>query len=166
MPIVIREHTPGKDVKDFVRAGHVVFEGDPQLGAAARLRAQGAAPPEEEPVLQPRRGDALHGVEGRAARRAVLGADRPRAPPRLEGRHRLLRLLRHDRRRRGRQRAPGRRRASWLDAARDEADAGPVLALRERGDRHPHRGVRHAAGADDGPLAPLPGEGRRGVPGS
>ena len=28
MSIVIREHTPGKDVKDFIRAGHVVFEGD------------------------------------------------------------------------------------------------------------------------------------------
>jgi len=29
MAIIIREHTPGKDVADFVRAGHVVFEGDP-----------------------------------------------------------------------------------------------------------------------------------------
>jgi hypothetical protein len=28
MSIVIREHTPGKDVRDFVRAGHVVFLGD------------------------------------------------------------------------------------------------------------------------------------------
>ncbi len=29
MSITIREHTPGKDVRDFIRAGHVVFEGDP-----------------------------------------------------------------------------------------------------------------------------------------
>jgi hypothetical protein len=29
MSITIREHTPGKDVNDFIRAGHVVFEGDP-----------------------------------------------------------------------------------------------------------------------------------------
>src|SRR3984885_13564830 len=29
MSIEIREHTPGKDVKDFIRAGHVVFAGDP-----------------------------------------------------------------------------------------------------------------------------------------
>lgn len=29
MTITIREHRPGEDVADFVRAGHVVFEGDP-----------------------------------------------------------------------------------------------------------------------------------------
>jgi hypothetical protein len=29
MSITIREHAPGKDVSDFIRAGHVVFEGDP-----------------------------------------------------------------------------------------------------------------------------------------
>ncbi len=29
MAITIREHKPGKDVRDFIRAGHVVFEGDP-----------------------------------------------------------------------------------------------------------------------------------------
>jgi hypothetical protein len=28
MSITIREHTPGKDVRDFIRAGHVVFRGD------------------------------------------------------------------------------------------------------------------------------------------
>jgi hypothetical protein len=29
MSITIKQHTPGKDVRDFVRAGHVVFDGDP-----------------------------------------------------------------------------------------------------------------------------------------
>lgn len=29
MTITIREHRPGEDVNDFIRAGHVVFEGDP-----------------------------------------------------------------------------------------------------------------------------------------
>jgi hypothetical protein len=29
MSITIKQHTPGTDVRDFIRAGHVVFEGDP-----------------------------------------------------------------------------------------------------------------------------------------
>ena len=29
MSITIKQHTPGKDVRDFVRAGHVVIDGDP-----------------------------------------------------------------------------------------------------------------------------------------
>ena len=29
MTITIKEHTPGGDIDDFVRAGHVVFAGDP-----------------------------------------------------------------------------------------------------------------------------------------
>ncbi len=29
MSVTVREHRPGEDVEDFIRAGHVVFEGDP-----------------------------------------------------------------------------------------------------------------------------------------
>ncbi|RYZ63946.1 MAG: hypothetical protein EOP08_09955, partial [Proteobacteria bacterium] len=91
-------------------------------------------------------------MEKRQGRRPHLGADRPRAHSHLERRHRLLRLLRHDRRPRGRS-GPRRRRRRLAEAARDEAHDRPLLALRERRGRHLDRGLRHAAHADDGSLA-------------
>jgi hypothetical protein len=52
MTIEIRTHTPGKDVDDFIRAAHVVFEGDPNWVAPLNLMIKEQLSPKKNPLFE------------------------------------------------------------------------------------------------------------------
>jgi hypothetical protein len=56
MAIEIREHTPGNDMNDFVRAAHVVFEGDPAFVAPLDFELKERLSPKHNPFFK--RGEA------------------------------------------------------------------------------------------------------------
>lgn len=49
--ITIKEHTPGGDVEDFIRAGHVVFEGDPHWVAPLHMMIDEQLDPKKNPFF-------------------------------------------------------------------------------------------------------------------
>jgi GNAT superfamily N-acetyltransferase len=52
MAIEIREHSPGEDLDDFVRAGHVVFEGDPAWVAPLEFDLRSRLTPGKNPFFK------------------------------------------------------------------------------------------------------------------
>lgn len=52
MAIEIREHRPGKDVADFMRAGHVVFQGDPAWVPPLDFEFKQRLDPRKNPLFQ------------------------------------------------------------------------------------------------------------------
>ncbi|MFO0652153.1 MAG: hypothetical protein U0326_38395 [Polyangiales bacterium] len=52
MSITIKEHTPGGDVGDFLRAGHVVFEGDPSWCPPLDFDIKQRLHPEKNPFFK------------------------------------------------------------------------------------------------------------------
>ena len=52
MSIEIREHTPGEDIDDFIRAGRVVFEGDPAWVAPLEFDLRARLTPAKNPFFQ------------------------------------------------------------------------------------------------------------------
>ncbi len=54
MTIEIREHTPGKDIDDFVRAAHVVFAGDPAWVAPLEFEIRDRLTPAKNPFFHQR----------------------------------------------------------------------------------------------------------------
>jgi GNAT superfamily N-acetyltransferase len=51
MPIEIREHTPGTDIDDFIRAGRVVFRGDPAWVEPLDMDIRGRLTPAKNPFF-------------------------------------------------------------------------------------------------------------------
>ncbi len=51
MTIEIREHTPGKDLKHFIEAGHVVFRGDPAWVPPLNLEIRERLTPKKNPFF-------------------------------------------------------------------------------------------------------------------
>jgi hypothetical protein len=52
MTITIKEHTPGGDIDDFVRAGHVVFAGDPMWTAPLDFEIRERLDPKKNPFFK------------------------------------------------------------------------------------------------------------------
>ncbi|MBX3272408.1 MAG: hypothetical protein KF729_19265 [Sandaracinaceae bacterium] len=52
MPIEIREHRPGEDIDDFIRAARVVFEGDPSWVAPLEMDIRDRLTPGKNPFFQ------------------------------------------------------------------------------------------------------------------
>ena len=52
MPIEIRSHTPGVDLKDFIQAAHVVFEGDASWVPPLDFDIRGRLSPKKNPFFQ------------------------------------------------------------------------------------------------------------------
>ena len=52
MAIEIREHVPGKDLKDFIRAGRVVFDGDPNWVAPLDFEFKQRLSPGKDPFFE------------------------------------------------------------------------------------------------------------------
>ena len=52
MPIEIREHTPGEDLDDFLRAGRVAFEGDPNWVAPLEFDLRARLTPGKNPFFK------------------------------------------------------------------------------------------------------------------
>jgi hypothetical protein len=52
MPIEIRRHQPGKDVEDFIRAGHEVFRGDPAWVPPLHMMIGDRLDPKKEPFYR------------------------------------------------------------------------------------------------------------------
>jgi hypothetical protein len=52
MPIEIRSHTPGVDLKDFIQAAHVVFEGDAGWVPPLDFDIKGRLSPKKNPFFQ------------------------------------------------------------------------------------------------------------------
>src|SRR5688572_13097981 len=52
MTIEVRQLTPGGDIDDFVRAGHVVFAGDPAWVPPLELDFRGRLHPKKNPLFQ------------------------------------------------------------------------------------------------------------------
>lgn len=57
MSVEIRQHSPGKDVEDFIRAGHVVFAADPHWVAPLHFDLKARLSPEKNPFFS--RGEAV-----------------------------------------------------------------------------------------------------------
>ncbi len=52
MPIEIREHVPGEDIDDFIRAGNVVFAGDPAWVPPLDMDIRGRLTPAKNPFYE------------------------------------------------------------------------------------------------------------------
>lgn len=52
MTVEIRQHAPGRDVGDFIRAGHVVFEGDPHWVPPLQLELRERLSPGKNPFFK------------------------------------------------------------------------------------------------------------------
>lgn len=52
MSVEIRQHTPGKDLNDFIRAGHVVFAGDPHWVAPLDMMIRDQLSPRKNPFFE------------------------------------------------------------------------------------------------------------------
>jgi hypothetical protein len=57
MTVEIRQHAPGSDIRDFIRAGHEVFRGDPSWVPHLHFELQERLSPKKNPFFK--RGDAM-----------------------------------------------------------------------------------------------------------
>src|SRR5579859_8095001 len=77
MSILIREHVPGRDVKHFIRAGHVVFENDPAWVPPLNLEIRERLHPKKNPFFS--RAEAMYFTawkDGRLVGRCSAQIDR------------------------------------------------------------------------------------------
>ena len=152
MGIEIREHSPGKDVNDFIQAGFEVFRSDPMWVPPLDFEFKERLSPKHNPFFARAEVTLFTAWKDGNLVGPLLGDGRSRVAQALEGRLRLLRFLRHDRRPRGRERPHDRRRA-LAEIEGHEAHDRPAVALRERRDRLPDRRLRLPAEPHDGALA-------------
>jgi hypothetical protein len=95
MSITVKEHAPGGDIDDFLRAGEVVFAGDPQWIKPLAFDIKQRLHPKKNPFFK--RAEAVYFTAWRDGKLVgrCSASHRPRAQQALEREDRLLRLLRH-----------------------------------------------------------------------
>ena len=86
MSVEIRQHALGKDLKDFIRAGHVVFTGDPNWIPPLEMLVKEQLNPKKNPFFEHAEGALFTAwKDGKLASDVIRGAKNGTAKVRYDG---------------------------------------------------------------------------------